>query len=230
MSKSKDNFVSFNDAISALGILEDDFLQWVKEDNPGIGKDYINRRAIKKSYLEKCANKDDYLAKIEKSFRAENVELENESENKIRFYQRERSNLLDLYARFIEDLIQLHKNYRKIAEFHGIESPVLAAYLLFSKAISILSCLCENLRQGYWYVGSMLREIDETLDVAFYFILSNNKDSGKSDLRKWFRLGYSPIHSKCRETIAEWHSQLDSSINQENHRILMSSCQVSEHR
>jgi hypothetical protein len=120
-------------------------------------------------------------------------------------------------------LIKLHKIYSKTAEFHGIESPVLAAYLLFSKAISILSCLCENLKQGYWYVGSMLREIDETLDVAFYFILSSDTDSGKSDLRKWFRLGSSPSHSKCRETIAEWHSQLDSSFNQENHRILMSS-------
>jgi hypothetical protein len=223
LSKSKDDFISFGDACSALGILEGDLLQWIKEDNPEIGKDYINKKAIRKSYIEECAQKNDYNAKIEKSFRSENWELNNESENKSQFYQRERSELLSLYATFIGDLTQLHQNYKNTAEFHGPESPVLAAYLLFAKAISTISCLCENLRQGYWYVGSMLREIDETLDVAFYFIITKDNKSGASDLRKWFRLGRSPIHHKCREAISEWHSQLDPSIEKENHKILMSS-------
>ncbi len=223
MSKSKDYFISFSEIASTLGILEGDFLEWVKEDNPEIGKDHIGRKATKRSYLEKCALKKDYLFKLEKSFHAENLEIESESEDKIRFYLIERSRLIGLYAIFIEDLIKLHKEYKKVAEFHGIESPVLAAYLLFSKAISVLSCLCENLKKGYWYVGSMLREIDETLDVALYFILSSEGDSGKLDLKKWFRLGSSPSHFKCREIISEWHSQLNPSINEENHRVLMSS-------
>jgi len=106
MSKSNDYFVSYGDAASALGVLEDDFLQWMKEDNPETDKDYINRIAIRKSYLEKCAFKNDYLAKLEKSFRAENIELESESENKIRFYQRERLNLINQHTMFIEDLIK----------------------------------------------------------------------------------------------------------------------------
>jgi len=223
MSKPKDYFISFEDACSALGILEDDFQHWVKEDNPEIGKDYMNRKAVKKSYLETCAFKNDYYAKMEKSFRVENEEIEKESENKTLFYQRECANLLTLYATFIDDLGKIHQKYKNIAEHHGPESQVLAAYLLFSKAISILSCLCENLKHGYWYVGSMLREIDETLDVAFYFILSGDKCSDTSDLKKWFRLGRSPSHSKCRIKIAEWHSQLTPSISQENYRVLMSS-------
>jgi len=222
MSKSKDYFVSFIDAASALGIIGDDFLQWVKKDIPEVGKDYMNRKAIRKSYLETCALKPDYLDKLERSFRFENVELKGETGQKIEFYQRERLNLLKLYSVFIADLVKLHKKYKDSAELHGLESPVLAAYLLFSKAISILICLCENLEQGYWYVGSMLREIDETLDVALYFILSKDKGTGKSDLRKWFRLGASPDHSKCRKTIAEWHSQLNPSMTQDNQQILMS--------
>jgi hypothetical protein len=130
---------------------------------------------------------------------------------------------LAVYTTFIDDLIQLHQRYKDTAEFHGKESSVLASYLLFSKAISILSCLCDNLSQGYWYVGSMLREIDETLDVALYFIITTENNSVNLELRKWYRLGFSPPHRKCREVISKWQSQLDPSIEQENHKMLMSS-------
>jgi hypothetical protein len=218
MNNPKDHFVSFGDAAHILGIIDDDFLQWVKEDNPEIGKDYLNKDAIRYSYLEYCADRDDYLEKLEQSFGLEIIEIIN-SLKKDKFYKEERLYLIDLYTNFISELISLHQKYAKRAERHGIESPVLAAYLLFSKAISVLSCLCDNLKQGYWYVGSMLREIDETLDVALYFILSKDNDSGKFDLKKWYRLGFSPPHRKCRKVIAEWHSKLINNDN--NHENLM---------
>lgn len=202
MRNPKDYFVSFSDAAHILGIMDDDFLEWVKEDNPEIGKDYLNKEAIRYSYLDKCAAKNDYLDKLEKSFLLENKEVKNSSK-KIDFYKKERLSLVDLYTVFIGELINLHKKYAKRAACHGLESPVFAAYLLFSKAISVLSCLCENLKQGYWYVGSMLREIDETLDLALYFILSKDNDSGKLDLKKWYRLGSSPRHlDYCRMAFA----------------------------
>jgi hypothetical protein len=220
MTKPKDYFVSFSDAAHILGIIDDDFLQWVNEDNPEIGKDYLNKKAIRYSYLEKCALKNDYLTKFEKSICLENKEIEN-SLKKSELYKKERLSLIDLYTVYIHNLTNLHKKYAKRASRHGIESPVFAAYLLFSKAISVLSCLCENLKQGYWYVGSMLREIDETLDVALYFILSKDNNSGKSDLIKWYRLGSSPGHYKCRKTIAEWQSRLTAPISQDGLEILM---------
>jgi len=203
MSKDKDYFISFSEAAFALGITDKDFLEWVRQDRPEIGVNYINKKAIRKSYLEKCIFKNDYLKKLEKSFQVENQEIENEIANKIVFYQKERKYLIDNYLVLIADLIELHKKYEDTAVMHGIESPVLAAYLLFSRAIAILSCLCENIKQGFYYAGSMLREIDETLDVALYFILSKDKDTGKNDLMKWYRVGFSPSHSKCRKTIAE---------------------------
>lgn len=224
MRKPKnDYFVSLGDAAFTLGVLESDLLQWVKKDSPEVGHDYLNRKAIRKSYMERCAHKNDYLSKLKNSLHAEKKEIENESEETIQFYNNERAALIELYVEFIGDLKNLHQKYLKTVEAHGIENPVLAAYLLFSKAISTLSCLCDNLKNGYWYVGSMLREIDETLDVAHYFIINKDVNSNKTDLENWFRLGLSPAHFKCRKAIAKQYAQLDPSVNQKNHEMLMSS-------
>jgi hypothetical protein len=221
MSKPKDYYVSLEDAAFALGILDNDFLLWVKEDSPEIGRNYMNEKAILNSYLNECSKKENYLSKFKNSMQAENYEIENETTSKINFYQKERIDLLNLYTDFINDLIKLHQKFKEIVEKHGVESPVLAAYLLFSKAIATISCLVENLKNGYWYVGSMLREIDETLDVAHYFIISNPNETGNLDLQKWFRLGISPSHSKCRKAISKWYSELSPSVTQENHQELM---------
>lgn len=221
MSKSKDNFISFDEASGVLGLLNSDFQKWVEKDKPEIGEDYIHKLSIRKSYLEECAHKEDYLAKLERSFQAEIRELENESESKIAFYKKERSSLIKLYEGFLSELQTLHEKYREIAESHGLESSVFAAYLLFSKAIAIANCLCENLKHGYWYVGSMMREIDETLDVGLYFVIMDGTAIGKSDLWSWFRLGASPQHAKCRKAISEWNSKIDPSIDQNSHQLLM---------
>lgn len=221
MNKANDCFISFRDAANTLGVIEADFLQWVNVDTPEIGADHMGRIAVRKSYVVQCSSKSDYLAKLENSFRSENIESSSEFVQ-VELYQKELSSLIKNYNDHIEGLVNLHKKYLDSAQSHGLESPVFAAYLLFSRAISILSCLCENVKIGYGYAGSMLRDIDETLDVALYFILSKDKDDGKTDLQKWFRLGKSPKHSKCRKVISEWNSQINASIDKNNHEKLMS--------
>ena len=49
MSNPKDPFISLHDVASALGILDSDLLEWVKQDNPEIGYDFMNRSSIRKS-------------------------------------------------------------------------------------------------------------------------------------------------------------------------------------
>jgi len=74
---------------------------------------------------------------------------------------------------------------------------------------------------GYWFSGSFLREIDETLDVAYYFIISENKDAGQKNLTNWFRYNKAPKHHTCREAISKWKSSINSDHNEAYNRSLM---------
>lgn len=97
----------------------------------------------------------------------------------------------------------------------------MAAYLLFSRVISTLKMSCLCLRNGYWTSGSLLREIDECLDLALYFVITKNTSKGKQVLQKWFRQNYAPQHSDCRREIAIHMASIDKDVDVKQHQELL---------
>jgi hypothetical protein len=69
-----------------------------------------------------------------------------------------------------------------------------------------MACNClENL---YWNSAVLLRPIDEAIDLASYFIITENTEKGKTDLKMWFREECVISHSDCRNVIAKYTSNL----------------------
>jgi len=97
----------------------------------------------------------------------------------------------------------------------------MAAYLLFSRVISTLKMGCLCLRNGYWNSGSLLREIDECLDVAKFFVITKGTSKGEKTLRQWFRQNRAPKHEDCRKEIATRRASIIKKIDAEKHRELL---------
>ena len=64
------------------------------------------------------------------------------------------------------------------------------------------------LEQGHWYSGSLLRDVDECVDLAQYFSITKGSNSGEVTRLRWFRQNVSPSHATCREAISAWQSLL----------------------
>jgi len=69
--------------------------------------------------------------------------------------------------------------------------------------ISLLNMACACLKGRYWESGVLLRLIDETVDLAWYFVAAEGTGQGLAHLREWFRLNMAPPNAVCRKTIAQ---------------------------
>lgn len=111
--------------------------------------------------------------------------------------------LLKQYRKDIEVLEKIHNKYKNKVNILNDETALAAAYILFAKVINLLNMACLCLENFYLNAGSLLRIIDETIDVARYFIFSEDTEKGDSDLKKWFREDISPSHSICRKELSK---------------------------
>jgi len=111
--------------------------------------------------------------------------------------------LLEQYRKDIEVLEKMHNKYKNKVNVLNDETALAAAYILFAKVINLLNMACLCLENFYLSAGSLLRIIDETIDVAEYFIISEDTEKGDLDLKKWFREDVSPSNSICREELSK---------------------------
>jgi hypothetical protein len=111
--------------------------------------------------------------------------------------------LLEQYRKDIKVLEKIHNKYKNKVNILNDETALAAAYILFAKVINLLNMVCLCLENFYLNAGSLLRIIDETIDVAKYFIISEDTEKGDLDLKKWFREDVSPMHSICREELSK---------------------------
>jgi len=116
--------------------------------------------------------------------------------------------LLEQYRNDIEVLEKLHSKYKNTINIFNDETALSAAYILFAKVISLLNMVCLCLENFYLNAGALLRIIDETIDVAEYFIISEDTNKDNLDLKKWFREDVSPMNSICREELAKYRSSI----------------------
>jgi hypothetical protein len=109
---------------------------------------------------------------------------------------------LSEYRGYVLRLAQIHKKYlNKVAPLRN-ETPLAAAYLLYSRVVNLLNMRLECLEAEYWNAGVTLRLIDETVELAEYFSLPPISSEIKSDVRRWFRQNRSPKPSAIRASVA----------------------------
>ena len=213
-------YMAIDDLAHDLGLLDSDVISWVAIDHPELTHDHRDRPCISTCFLDKYSQSKQYLRALRNSIASQVDEFAARS-NQSAQLRKERKDLISSYEDFIKELEDLHRKYMQVANSHGFESAVMAAYLLFGRAINLLNMGCLCLKHGYWYSGSVLRDIDETLDVARYFVLTNGTAEGETARHRWFRQNLTPKHAVCRSKIANWHASLSSGPGEDNFRELM---------
>jgi len=216
----KEKYIAISDIAFNLSLLDADVEAWLFEDKPKLKPDHRNRQCVSENYLEKLSRRNDYEDAKRRSLESENYVRNIEVGRKEHFFG-ERKSLLKIYSVYISDLEKLHKSCLERVNSHNHESSITAAYMLFSKVISCLKMGVLTLENGYWYGGSVIREIDEALDLAHYFVISQETDKGVKHLHQWFRHNRAPQHFVCRDAIATYMSSLISEIEKKNHQDLM---------
>ena len=187
-----------------LGLLESDVEKMLGSDAVEVRYDYLRRPCISEEYIGKLSRSPLYSAAKSRSLESDRLHKGKETTERRQLLKNERKSLISKYQSYVQSLEDLHSGCLARVNLHDNESAVTAAYLLFSKAISCLRLGCLSLEHGHWYAGSILREIDETVDLAQYFLLSKHTADGASNLRRWFRENRAPKHSLCRKVIADY--------------------------
>jgi hypothetical protein len=213
-------YIAIDDLAHDLGLLDSDVISWVAIDHPELTHDHRGRPCISTCFLDKYSQSKQYLRALRNSI-ASQVDESAARSNQRAQLRKERKDLISSYEDFIKELEDFHRKYMQVANGHGFESAVMAAYLLFGRAINLLNMGCLCLKHGYWYSGSVLRDIDETLDVARYFVLTNGTAQGETARHRWFRQNLTPKHAVCRSKIANWQASLGSGPGEDNFRELM---------
>lgn len=216
-----DTYIAVDDLIGRLGLLEVDVCSWLHRDKPKIRKDFRGRISVPLEFLEKYSTSAEYKEAFNRAVAAERSSCEADKSRIAPRLKMERNKLLDDYDICIGDLECIHRKYLDAVNRAGCESSVMAAYLLFSRVIATLKMTCLCLRNDYWTSGSLLREIDECLNVAEYFVLTKTTPKGQKALHQWFRENRAPKHEECRKEIAKRIAVLDKDINEEQHRELL---------
>jgi hypothetical protein len=116
--------------------------------------------------------------------------------------------LSEQYRKDIEVLEKIHNKYKNNVNILNDETALVAAYILFAKVINLLNMVCLCLENFYLNAGSLLRIIDETIDVAEYFIVSENTEKGNLALKKWFKEDVAPGDFVCREELSKHMSSI----------------------
>lgn len=220
--KSKSSqILAIEDLIAHLGLLDEDVWAWIKKDNPEISKDYRGRPSVPITFLKKYSESEEYNDAFKRAVAKESYDVHTYSQDSNKKCKDERLKLLDEYSDYIDILEKTHRKYLGAVNGKGYESSAMAAYLLFSRVISTLKLCVFCQRNDYWYWGSLLREIDECLAVAVYFVICSNTVEGDTALHKRFRQNHAPGHADCRKAIAaNMHSVDETYSEEENHGLV----------
>lgn len=211
--------IAIEDLASQLGLSTTQVHLWIQKDKEKILHDFRGRPAVSDKLLERYSSSSDYEQAFRKAIFAENLAKQNHK-GKYGLLKIERFKLLKFYESCFHKLASIHKKYLGLANGYGHESPEIAGFLLFSRAITTLKMFCSSQREGFWYSGALFREIDESVALAQYFMLSKDTIEGKRNLHKWFRQNNIPGNSHCRKAIADRMNQVASDDEKNNKQLL----------
>jgi hypothetical protein len=208
MSK-KVKLIPFSIAAQTLMLNQNTFYGLIKGKKIKIYKNTNLDNCISGSDLKiLCYNEE--ARKISKTFLLKSLfSLESDKKNKKdAILIHKIKELLEQYRKDIEVLEKIHNKYKNNVNILNDETALVAAYILFAKVINLLNMVCLCLENFYLNAGALLRIIDETIDVAEYFIISEDTKKRDLDLKKWFREDVSPRNSICREELSKYMSSI----------------------
>lgn len=116
-------------------------------------------------------------------------------------FRNEIAQVVQEYRDHIGVIEKIHLKYHDRMNVLTSQTPRTAAYIILSKAITLLRMGCLCIENHYWDTMILLRPIDEALQLAEYFMISADTQEGKKHLAEWFRENKSPSSSVCREAI-----------------------------
>ena len=205
----KEILIRVDNAIFVLRISPEHFYEWHRSGLFKLGKNKNGKPCIKYGDLKKLAyskivqdaSKEAFINYIERW-------KEEEKNGDSQKFKLKSQGMLKQHKKHIVVLESIHNSYKDNIDIIGNESALVAAYLLNAKAINLLHMACLNLEHNFLNSSLFLRLIDETIDLAEYFINTESTENGKEDLKKWFKENIAPSHYKCRQVNSRALSQL----------------------
>lgn len=199
----KDSLISIRNLASCLGLADEDIEAWIKRDAPKIKQNHMGDKAVSKELLGKYSLSEDYMKALHKALMLENFARGSDDPGVNKKYKEKKIKILESCRAYVNDLERFHGNCLDLINAAGYESKFMAAYFLFSRIIAIVKMCCLCLEHDHWYCSSQLREIDEGMNLAEYFVITGDSPEGKKDLQAWFRQNYAPKNTDCRDVISE---------------------------
>lgn len=187
-----------------------------------IYKNSRNNACILKSDLKRLCNNEE-VRNFSKECLLNSIKLYdlNNTNGGKALYIQKINELIKQYRNDISVLEKIHYKYRNNLNILKDETALVAAYILYAKVINLLNMACLCLENYYFHTGLLLRIIDETVDVATYFIISEGGENDSKNLRIWFREDVSPKHKICREVISKYLNSINMKIAVNDHEDLI---------
>ena len=111
------------------------------------------------------------------------------------------------YRTQISCLANIHSKYLPFFGPSIKKTPLMAAYLLYARVINLLNMGCASLESGYWNAGLILRQIDETVQLAEYFSCCSGDVKVQLAVTSWFLENRTPEPKDIRTTLAAHHEK-----------------------
>ena len=197
-----------DEVIHALKISPQQFYMWHEEGKFKIIQNKNKKPCVLESSFKELAHGDfARVASVETLINHfERLEEDRLTGKNSLFEERIKNNVAK-YRSYIRTLENVHSNYQYRTDLFDNESALLAAYMLHARVINLLNLFCMSLDNNY-YASPLMRLIDETIDLAEYFIITENTKTGRDHLSAWFRENKSPSHFTCRKTISKFLGSL----------------------
>jgi len=221
MSGKKKERISIEDLSYRLGLADEDVYEWIKRDALSMSQDHMERPTVPFDLLKQYSNSPEYIKALPRALFFENLAMGPDDPQSNQKWKEEKLQILKSCYSAIESLKNIHFNHLQSVNACGYGSNTMAAYLLFSRVISTLkmSCLCQE--HDYWHWTAQLREINEGISLAEYFITEGDSPEGKESLHQWFRQNYAPRDLVCRKALSTSYAAANSDFTEENHLGLM---------
>lgn len=203
MTKNE-KLIPFDEAIHTLRVYPLQFHIWQNEGRFEVRTNKNGKDCMSLTDLKKLAYSEDVHEVAVDTFKADIARREQEELISRNRFLLQNSKAIEKYRRYIKILENIHAGYHNQLDIIHTESALVAAYVLYSKAINLyllnMACLC--LENHFWEAGTLLRPIDEAIDLARYFVITQKTKEGKANLKKWFRMNEIISHSNCRKAIS----------------------------
>jgi len=196
--------IPFSIAIQTLMLNQKTFYNLIKDKKIEIHQNNNLDSCILDSDLKSLCYDEEVINNSKKDILANLSSLESDKINKKdEILIQKTKELLRQYRKDIKVLERIHNKYKNNVDILNDNTALVAAYILFAKVINLLNMVCLCLENFYFHSCSLLRIIDETIDVAEYFIISEGTEEGGLALKIWFREDFSPSNSTCREELSK---------------------------